>query len=317
MMPAVRNADLDAYLDRERRHVDDALARVLDDALGTAPGAVAEPVRYAVGAGGKRLRPILCVAAYAAVRSAGETQGGRRARVEVAPAVYDIAASLELIHSYSLVHDDLPCMDDDDVRRGRPSTHRAFGTPRALVAGSAMIPLACQVLTRGGRALDLAEPAITALVRELCVAAGAAGMVGGQVSDLEAEGRSIELEALVSVHRRKTGALLTAALRMGGLAAGADAAQLDALDTYGRAVGLAFQIADDLLDVTGSNEVLGKTAGRDSELAKATFPALLGVERARERADREVHSALAAIEAAGLSSRELEALARFSVERDR
>jgi geranylgeranyl diphosphate synthase type II len=308
MMPAVHDMNLDAYLARERRHVEAALSRVLDDVLDGAPVAVAGPVRYAVEAGGKRLRPILCVAAYAAVRADRDV---------VAPAVYDVAASLELIHSYSLVHDDLPCMDDDDMRRGRPSTHRAFDSPRAAVAGSAMIPLACQVLIRAAGRLELTEPVAVALVRELCVAAGAAGMVGGQVSDLEAEGRSIGPDELVSMHRRKTGALLTAALRVGGLAAGADQAQLDALDAYGRAVGLAFQIADDLLDVTGTQEVLGKTAGRDSDLAKATFPALLGVEEARRRAVTEVNSALAAIEAAGLSSRELEALARFTIERDR
>ncbi|MEJ2677587.1 MAG: polyprenyl synthetase family protein [Gemmatimonadota bacterium] len=308
MMPAVDEQGLGAFLDGERQHVESALARVLADALEGVPPAVADPVRYAVRSGGKRLRPILCVAAYRAVRAE---------RAAVPSAVYDIAASLELIHSYSLVHDDLPCMDDDDVRRGRPSTHRAFDTARALVAGSAMIPLACQVLAKAGRALELGEPAVAALVRELSVAAGAAGMVGGQVSDLEAEGRRIDLEELASVHRRKTGALLTAAIRMGGLAAGADAVQLDALDAYGRSVGLAFQIADDLLDVTGTDEVLGKTAGRDSELGKATFPALLGVEGARSRAHAEVNSALAAIQAAGLSSTELEALARFTVERDR
>ncbi len=308
-MPAVHDADLVAYLDRERRRVEAALVRVLDRVLEGEPAAVAEPVRYAVEAGGKRIRPILCVAAYGAVRA------GRGS--DVPAAVYDVAASLELIHSYSLVHDDLPCMDDDDVRRGRPSTHRAFDTPRALVAGSAMIPLACQVLARAGRALDLDEDTAAALMKELCKAAGAAGMVGGQVSDLEAEGRPIELDELVSMHRRKTGALLAAALRMGGLAARADAGQLEALDAYGRAVGLAFQIADDLLDVTGTDDVLGKTAGRDSALAKATFPALLGVDEARARAQMEVHSALAAIQGAGLSSGALEGLARFTVERDR
>lgn len=309
MMPAVHDIDLNAYLDRERRHVDAALGRVLDDALNSAPAAVAEPVRYAVGGGGKRLRPILCVAAYAAVRADHDGV--------VPAAMYELAASLELIHGYSLVHDDLPCMDDDDVRRGRPSTHRAFDTQRAVVAGSAMIPLACRTAARAARALNLAEPTVSALVRELCVAAGAAGMVGGQVADLEAEGRQLDADELASVHRRKTGALLTAALHMGGLAAGAGPAQLAALDAYGRSVGLAFQIADDLLDVTGTEEVLGKKAGRDSDLAKATFPTLLGVEDARRRAEKEVDAALAAIEAAGLSSRELDALARFTVERDR
>ncbi|HKJ92400.1 MAG TPA: polyprenyl synthetase family protein, partial [Longimicrobiales bacterium] len=243
--------------------------------------------------------------------------GGAPGSTAVPAAVYDLAASLELIHGYSLVHDDLPCMDDDDMRRGRPATHRAFDTAAAAVAGFALIPLACRAVTQAAGSLGLPERTAAALVRELCAGAGAAGMVGGQVSDLEAEGRRIPLAALISLHRRKTGALLTAALRMGGIAAGAAPEQLAALDTYGRAVGLAFQIADDLLDVEGTAEVLGKTAGRDSDLGKATFPGLLGVDEAHRRARTEVDSALAAIAAAGLSSKELEALARFTVERDR
>ncbi len=293
-------------LDRERREVERALTRVTDALLAGAPDRVATPIRYALGTGGKRMRPILCVAAYRAVRDG-----------EPPPAVYDLAAALELVHTYSLIHDDLPGMDDDDVRRGRPSTHRAHGTAPAIVSGAALIPLACRAAAEAATALGLGEPGRAALVHELCVAAGAGGMVGGQVADLEAEGRSITATELEEIHRRKTGALLTAALRLGAVAAEAPPLVLEALTSYGRAVGLAFQIADDLLDVTGRSEVTGKTGGRDSELAKATFPALLGVEGARQRAEEEVAGALAALAAAGVSSRELDALARYAVERDR
>jgi geranylgeranyl diphosphate synthase type II len=296
-----------SFLHAERERVETALRRVVDAALDGAPAAVAEPVRYALDAGGKRLRPILCAAAYRAARVG----------VETPPAVYDLAAALELVHTYSLVHDDLPGMDDDDVRRGRPATHRAFDTPRAMVAGAALIPLACGVVARAAAALGLDAGRQADLVAELAVAAGGGGMVGGQVADLEAEGRTITLDELETIHRRKTGALLTAALRLGGMAAGAGSEVLRALDRYGRALGLAFQITDDLLDVTGRPEVTGKTAGRDADLAKATFPGLLGVEEARRRAGKELENALAALAGAGISSQELVALAAYAVERDR
>lgn len=306
-MSLAADFDIAVFLDSERERVDGVLARLAGSMLNGAPPVLEAPVRYALEPGGKRLRPILCVAAYRAVRG-----------VDRAPdPVYELAAALELVHTYSLVHDDLPGMDDDDVRRGRPSTHRAFGTERAMLAGVALIPLACRVAVRAGSALGLGEPGQSALVHELCVAAGAGGMVGGQVADLEAEGRSIASDELESMHGRKTGALLTAALRLGGRAAEAGDDVLRALDDYGRSIGLAFQITDDLLDMTGRPEVIGKTGGRDSELAKATFPALLGEEAARRRAQDEVQNALAALAEAGVSSRELEALGRFTVERDR
>lgn len=298
-MSGFRLAD---YLDDERAAIDAALAGIV---AGLVEGPVAEAIRYAVEGGGKRLRPIVCVAAYRAL--AGQPP----------PAVYGLAASLELIHTYSLVHDDLPSMDDDAVRRGRPSTHIAHGVGAATAAGAAMIPLAARTASEAAAALGLAPAVRGRIVAELCAAAGGGGMVGGQLLDLAAEGRSTTLDELEGIHRLKTGALLALAPRLGGLAAGADERALTALDVYGRSLGLAFQIADDILDVTGSTDVLGKTAGRDTQLEKATYPALAGVEEAARRARREADVARAALEAVGIESRELAALAAYAVERDR
>ncbi len=297
---------LESFLDRERARVDQAL----DDAVagmgrGGAAQAVTDAVRYAVAAGGKRLRPILCVAAYRAFHD------------RVPPALYRLAAALELIHTYSLVHDDLPSMDDDDMRRGRPSTHIAHGAATATVAGAALIPAAVRLASAAGAELGLEDDRRTELVRTLCRAAGGGGMVGGQLLDLRAEGRSVTLAELERIHAMKTGALLTAAPVLGGMAARAGDVALDALTIYGAGLGLAFQVADDILDVTGSSHRLGKTAGRDTQLEKATYPALAGLDEARRRAEREVEVALAALDAAGLESEELRALGRYAVERDR
>lgn len=303
--------DLGAYLDVERGAVEAAQRRLVDDLLGNISDVIAEPIRYALEAGGKRLRPILCVTAYRAAAPPASAAGG-------APqGIYEIACAIEFIHTYSLVHDDLPCMDDDDLRRGRPTTHKVFGESRAIRAGAALIPLACQALSRGARGLGLTTAERAALVHELCGAAGGGGMVGGQWLDLEAEGRSVTVVELEAIHRLKTGALLAASLRLGGLAARADTVTLTALGDYGRAVGLAFQIADDLLDLTGNTALLGKTAGRDVDLSKATYPALLGLEGARARANQEVGEAITALRRAGIESPELEALARYAIERDR
>jgi geranylgeranyl pyrophosphate synthase len=293
---------IDSFLARERDRVDEALTDIV---AGVGDGPLADAVGYAVGAGGKRLRPILCVAGYRALAGA------------VAEPVYRLAASLELIHTYSLIHDDLPGMDDDAVRRGRPATHRAHGEAVATLAAASLIPLAARVADTAARDLRLEDGVRRKLVITLCSAAGAGGMVGGQALDLAAEGRTVSLEELERIHRRKTGALLAAAPVMGGTAAGADREQRQALRVYGAALGLAFQITDDILDVTGDTAVLGKTAGRDRELAKATFPALAGLEQARSRADAEVARALGALEAGGIRSAELTGLVRFVTARDR
>lgn len=294
--------DLEGLLDAERAEVDRALERAIR--LPTAPAAVADPIRYAVRGGGKRVRPILCVVAYRAFRPGPP------------PAVYDLGSAIELIHAYSLVHDDLPSMDDDDVRRGRPSTHVVFGASAAAVAGAALIPLAVRVAGEACRALDLEDARRGSILRALCEAAGGGGMVGGQVLDLEAEQRRIESDELEEIHRRKTGALLSVAPWIGATAAGAPPAAADAVQRYGSALGLAFQIADDILDVTATTAVLGKTAGRDGALNKSTFAVAAGVEGARTMAGREVDRAVAALEGAGIRSEELVALARFSARRD-
>lgn len=299
---------LQDFLDAERQRVEDALVDVVaasTGALTDAVAAVAESVRYAVRAGGKRLRPILCITAYRAFQP------------QAPAALYRLAASLEVIHSYSLVHDDLPSMDDDDVRRGRPSTHIIHGVATATVAGAALIPLAARLASSAASELGLEDERRLELVRVLCRAAGGGGMVGGQLLDLRAEGRAVSLHEVERIHRLKTGALLAAAPVMGGMAAGATAVARDALSVYGSALGLAFQVADDILDVTGSTARLGKTAGRDTHLKKATYPALEGLDEARHRAEREVAIALAALDAAGVESEELKALGRYAVERDR
>jgi len=311
-VPRDARQELEAFRACHGPAIETAMAGLAGELLDGAAETVARPIRYALAGGGKRLRPLLCIAAYHAVARNAEPGGAP----EPGP-IHRVAAAIEIVHTYSLVHDDLPCMDDDDLRRGRASTHRAFDVPRAVVAGAAMIPLACEALVRGGRDLGLARAECAALVRELARAAGGGGMVGGQWLDLEAEGREITPADLEDVHRRKTGALLAAAVRIGALAGRAEEAELVALDRYGAAVGLAFQIADDVLDVTGTAERLGKTAGRDRELSKATFPAVLGLERARARAEAEADSAIQALAGADLPAVELVGLAKFAIARDR
>lgn len=316
--------DLKSYLAAEWEAVEAARRALCERLLRGVPTAIAEPVRYALDAGGKRLRPILCVVAYRAVlETAGrgpDNAGGApgEAGDDVASAgIYEIATALEFIHTYSLIHDDLPCMDDDDLRRGLPTTHRVYGVPAAAIAGAALIPLAARAIDEGGTKLGLAPARRAEMIRTLCLAAGAAGMIGGQWLDLAAEGRTLDLAELEGVHIRKTGALLAVAPRLGGMAARANDRELDALETYGAALGLAFQIADDILDLTGDTERLGKVAGRDLSLGKATYPALLGLVGARRKARSEAERAVAALRDVGLDTPPLRALAEYAVERDR
>jgi geranylgeranyl pyrophosphate synthase len=285
----------------ERAAIDAALARFCERWLEPAPGVVSEAIRYSLLGEGKRLRGILVIEAYRACGGRGD--------------VSELAGAVEVVHAYSLVHDDLPCMDDDDVRRGRPTVHRVHGVPAATAAGVAMVPLAVRCALHAARALQLPADVAAAIVRELMTAAGAGGMIGGQLLDLEGEGLSLSLAGLERIHRLKTGALITASARIGGLASRTDDARLDALARYGAAIGLAFQIADDVLDVTATTDVLGKTAGRDAALKKSTYPALLGIRGATERADSLVADACRALDAVGLLTPALEGLARYTVER--
>jgi geranylgeranyl pyrophosphate synthase len=226
-----------------------------------------------------------------------------------------LAAAVEVVHAYSLVHDDLPCMDDDAMRRGRPTTHRQYSHAVAATAGVAMVPLAVRWASQGATVLSLPDVARGAIVRELMQASGASGMVGGQLLDLDAEGRTLTLAELERIHAGKTGALMRAATRVGALAAESSATAYAALDRFGEALGLAFQIADDVLDATATSEQLGKTAGRDAAMQKTTFPTLLGVDGALRRAHDVIEGACEALAASELLTDDLRALARFAVER--
>ncbi len=294
-----------AALDAERRRVDARMADTVAWALQRVSPAVAEPARYAAEGGGKRFRPLLCIAAFRAAGGKPEAEGIRT-----------VAAAIELLHTYSLVHDDLPCMDDDDLRRGRPTVHRVFDHRAAAVAGAALIPVSARVLDRGGAELGLPGSLRLRMVAELMHAAGAEGMVGGQLLDLEAEGRELRLEELTLIHARKTGALFAASLRIGAIAAGADDPAIAAFGRCGQHLGLAFQIMDDVLDETGDPHVLGKTAGKDRAFAKATFVSLLGAEEAGSRAEQEAERARQALRTAGIRSPELEHLILAAVRRD-
>jgi geranylgeranyl diphosphate synthase, type II len=295
--------DLDGYLATEVARVEGALARAVRHLEGRLDERLCAAVRHGVLGDGKRVRPILCVTAYRACGGGGD-----------ADATYDLAASLELIHAYSLMHDDLPCMDDAELRRGRPTTHRVHGEDATTLAGAALIPVAALQAWTAARALGRDGPSAGRVVALLMVAAGGGGMVGGQWLDLEGEGKALAEAELDGLHRRKTGALLTASLLVGAEAAGAPEPVRAALHRYGRAIGLAFQIADDILDATSSAEALGKNPS-DAALAKSTYVALYGLDEARARARAQVDEAVAALEASGLDAPALEALARFVVDR--
>ena len=278
------------YLHEQRTLIDAALDRLVP-AEDVPPQTIHRAMRYSLFAGGKRVRPILCLEAARAV-------------ADDAPGAIEAACSLEMVHTYSLIHDDLPALDNDDFRRGRPTCHKQFGEAMAILAGDAL-------LTRAFEVLDDAR-----LVRELATAAGTVGgMIGGQVADLEGEGQPPTAELLESIHRAKTGALLRASTRMGAICAGADAAQLEALTCYGTHIGLAFQIVDDLLDVEQSSEALGKTAGKDAAQQKITFPAVYGLEAAHRMAEDERAGAHAALEIFGSRADRLRDLADLIVRR--
>ena len=298
-MTGADQASLQEYLSEQLHAVDVVLDRCV-------PGDTVDPVsihhamRYSLFAGGKRIRPILAITSARTVSERGE-------------GIEQAAATLELVHTYSLIHDDLPALDNDDLRRGRPTCHKIFGEAMAILAGDALLTLAFQVLSRI-RDID-AEQRIR-LVEELSQAAGTVGgMIGGQVNDLEGERKKPTAHLLESIHRAKTGALLRASVRMGAICAGADDAELAALSRYGEHVGLAFQIVDDLLDIEEPSEALGKTAGKDQAQQKITFPAVYGLGRSREMAEQERLQAHAALRMFGDRAERLRQIADFVVER--
>jgi geranylgeranyl pyrophosphate synthase len=313
---------LEGYLRDARLRVDAVLEAWGKRADGWWRAPLPAAIRYSLLSAGKRLRPTLVFAAADAVGGLGEgtplEPGGPGAPGEPrAPGdgLAALAAAVEVVHAYSLVHDDLPSMDNDDLRRGRPTTHRAFDVATATVAGYQMVALGARVLDAGCVALGLEPPRRQAIALELFRAAGAGGMIGGQALDLEAEGRRLPVGELADVHGRKTGALIAAACVIGGIAAGAPAAACAALRGYGADVGLAFQIYDDVLDATATSAQLGKTAGKDAAVAKSTFVTLLGVAAARAEAERLAARAVDHLRQAGLVSATLVALAHYIVTR--
>ena len=293
--------ELSSNLTALSARADDVLARVLPPE-DQPPVELHRAMRYAVLGGGKRLRPLL-------VYATGNAFGAPLDRLDAT------AAAVEIIHAYSLVHDDLPAMDDDDLRRGRPTCHVAFGEAMAILAGDALQALAFEVLAHDA-ALDVDANTRVGMLRALATACGSHGMAGGQAFDLAAVGQRLDAAELERMHAYKTGALIRASVRLGALAAGVrDAATLDALERYGHAVGLAFQIRDDLLDVEAGTETLGKTAGKDAAAAKPTYPAILGIDASRAELSRLTDEALEAIAPLGASARSLADIARFVAER--
>ncbi|MDQ6718741.1 MAG: polyprenyl synthetase family protein [Gemmatimonadota bacterium] len=285
-----------------RDSIEAALSKVSADALDGLPEPLTTVVRYALAGEGKRFRPILSQYIYEACGGAGD--------------IASIALSVELIHTYSLVHDDLPCMDDDDVRRGRPTVHRKFSARDAVLAAAALIPIAARSIFRAGRELGYSEAKCGAIARTVLSSAGAGGMIGGQLRDLNAEGQSLSLDEMESLHSAKTGELILASAIIGAIAADADAGTLAAVEKFARSVGLAFQIMDDVLDETSSTATLGKTAGRDAALGKSTYVSLLGVTRAREHAEEVVKEGTAALLGRGILTADLLEVANFILARN-
>ena len=291
--------DFKTYLARSKEQVEAAL----DGSLGPErPESLREAMRYSLLAGGKRLRPILCLAAC-------ELAGGASSQA------MPTAVALEMIHTMSLIHDDLPAMDDDDLRRGRPTNHKIYGEAVAILAGDALLTRAFEMVAL--RTPDVPADRLLSVVGELSLVAGAPGLVGGQVVDLESEGKEVDLETLEYIHLHKTGALLSACVITGALIGGADEELIKALRIYARGIGLAFQIIDDILDITASSEVLGKTAGKDLIADKTTYPKLLGLEESRKRADALVSEAKSALNPWTERAQPLLALADFITSRDR
>ena len=296
--------ELKEYLGAEMLCVDKALDQAITFIESELESDIGGAIRHGVMSGGKRLRPILCTTAY-------RECGGRAEKN-----VYDLAASLEMIHAYSLMHDDLPCMDDAELRRGQATTHSVFGEDVTIRAAAALIPAAARQALQSARKLECGASGAAAVVQKLLEAAGAGGMVGGQWLDLLGEGQTLSPTELDELHQRKTGALLTASLVMGALAAAAEKETVSALASYGRSIGLAFQITDDLLDATQSAELLGKNPS-DVDLDKSTYVGLYGLDQAKEHARERIADALGALESIDIDAPVLTVLARYVIERER
>ena len=293
--------DLKAYLNKKKVIVDKALEALVPKAR-TFPPSVFEAMRYSLFAGGKRVRPILAIAA---AESLGAAQAG----------LLPLAGSLELLHTYSLIHDDLPAMDDDDFRRGRPTCHKVYGEAVAILAGDGLLNMAFEVLSDSRRLKDIPAPRLVSIIHEISTASGVFGMVGGQVVDMESEGKDVDFPTLDYIHTHKTGALIRASVRVGALYAKANEKRLKALTRYGEMVGLAFQIADDILDITGKQEEIGKDVGSDLKKGKKTFPSFYGLDESRRRAKEVVDKALLSLKDFDRKADPLRELATYIINR--
>jgi len=293
--------DIKAYLARKKDIIDKTLEKLVPPAK-TFPPVIHEAMRYSLFAGGKRVRPVLAIAAAEAVGAA---------TADLLP----VAGALEIIHTYSLIHDDLPAMDDDDLRRGRPTCHKAYGEAIAILAGDGLLTMAFEVLSDPRRMKSIQARTMVSMIREIAVASGVFGMVGGQVVDIQSENKEIDFPTLEYIHTHKTGALIRASVRVGALYAKAGKRQFAALTRYGEMAGLAFQIVDDILDVTGKQEELGKDIGSDLEKGKKTFPSFLGLEESRRRAEEVVGEALDALKGFGRKADPLRELAKYIINR--
>jgi geranylgeranyl diphosphate synthase type II len=293
---------LEVYLSQQQQRVEMALDRFLPS-LDSYPPKLVDAMRYSVFAGGKRLRPILMLAATEAV--GGDTE-----------AILSAACAIECVHTYSMIHDDLPAMDDDDLRRGKPTSHIVYGEAMAILAGDALLTHAFELLSRAPLVDRFAAPVLLQVHQCLASAAGGFGMIGGQVIDIVSEGQAVDLATVEYIHRHKTAALIEASVVIGGLLGGGTEEEVQALRTYGHQVGWAFQIADDILDVEGDAAIMGKAVGRDAALAKATYPAVLGVEVSRQRAYELMQEGLQVLDRLSHNTSRLQQIASYIVSRN-
>jgi len=297
-----RESHLTAYLRDRKALIDEALDRLLPGAENE-PQVIFKAIRYSLFAGGKRIRPILCVAAAEAVGGAVDL-------------VIPVACALECIHTYSLIHDDLPAMDNDDFRRGRPTSHKVFGENMAILAGDALLTEAFSILSDSDRQPGVDPSRLLLVIRDVARAAGIWGMIGGQVMDVQSEGKAVGMDVLYDMHARKTGAMIRVSVTAGALLAGAGDRQMAALADYGTRVGLAFQIADDILNVSGNSRLMGKNTGSDVYRGKVTFPAHMGIEGSRKKLGELVDQAIDDLAAFDDKADPLRLLAKFIMERE-
>jgi len=292
--------DIKSYLKQQKEIIDKRLNELLPPAS-EYPPIIHQAMRYSVFAGGKRLRPILTIAACHAVK------GGQKQ-------VLDSGCALELIHTYSLIHDDLPAMDNDDLRRGKATSHKVFGEAIAILAGDALLTMGFQILSQSLLNHPLNAKGLQ-IIYEIATAIGSTGLIGGQVMDLQSEGKNTDLETISYIHKAKTAALITASIKLGGMLGNASKDELEMLEKYGNKVGLAFQIIDDILDVEGSDEKLGKTAGKDKNSLKATYPQIIGLDQSKKKASELIEEAIIDIEPLGNEASPLAEIARFILTR--